>query len=151
MVRGVPRRWALGLMTPRRTLASSAFLPNATEQHALPAGQQPYWHVMNYSLAARGSDDSDILPDNSFTLLAILGSSTGVGRTQFYQVIDGESGARMSRVGVNFANVLGSAQNPFLLKKPYRMPDRMQLLNRTGDLSNAANTVQVVLFGAKEK
>ena len=53
---------------------------------------------------------------------------------------------------VNFANSLGSASRPFILRKPYKFTCRSPVLIRVQnqDVSGATNNIQVVAFGYGE-
>lgn len=136
-----PRMWGVGIILPRRVRLS------------LAGAAHPYWHVIASALAARESQDSDILPDDDFTAIALIGSATEPERSfrsQFYQVVDADNGYQISRLPVNQENLLGSAQRPFLLRHPYPMPNRHAFLNRTQNMRNAANTAQTVIYGVKE-
>jgi hypothetical protein len=136
-----PRAWGVGKILPRRVRV------------ALAGAIHPYWHVINNALAARESQDSDILPDDDFTAIALIGSATEPPRSfrsQFYQVVDPDNGYQISRLPVNQENLLGTAQRPFLLRNPYPMPNRHAFLNRTQNMRNAANTAQTVIYGVKE-
>lgn len=153
--RCLPRRWALGLITPQRKLASRAYYPGPVVRFALGDSKRAYWHVLDYTLAARRSADNEIIPQDGFVLMALTGNSQRAPgfRTQFFQVLDGKNGLRWSRTGVNFPNLLGSGALPFVLRRPYPAPELRAILNRVGNLDTVdaqTNAVQIVLYGVKD-
>lgn len=140
----------LGLMTPRRKLASSAYFPGPRARAPLYGGKQPYWQVFNYSLNSRQSGDSRIVTGKNFTLVALMGNSNQAGlsfRTQFYHMVGPGLGFRFSRVGENFSNHVGSATDPFILRRPYVMAAETSLQNRTQNLTTNTNAIQIVAYG----
>ena len=145
-----PARISLGLMTPRRKLASSAYFPGPRARLHLRGAKMPYWHVINYSLASRESGDSRVVTGKEFTLVALMGNSDQAGesfRTQFFHLIDKRRGFRFSRTGLNVGNALGRATDPFILRRPYSMPNETTLLNRTQNLATVTNAIQIVAYG----
>jgi hypothetical protein len=151
---GFPRAWVNGLLLPRTTLRSRAYLPDATERMAIGADAYPFWHVLDYpAVAGLASADGQILPEQDFTLLALMGVSQQLAglRTEFYQVISKDTGLRMSNLPVNNVNLLGTGQEPFFLRRPYPMPNQRAVLNRMINRAAVANTAQVVLYGMKQK
>lgn len=145
-----PVRIALGLMTPRRKLASSAYFPGPRARLHLRGAKMPYWQVINYSLDSRESGDSRVVTGKDFTLVALMGNSDQAGesfRTQFYHLVDKRRGFRFSRTGLNVGNALGNGADPFILRRPYSMPSETALLNRTQNLATVTNTIQVAAYG----
>ncbi|MCI0402700.1 MAG: hypothetical protein L0212_04160 [Acidobacteria bacterium] len=151
--RGGPIRLSLGVMTPRRKLASSAYYPGPQARIPLAGGKIPYWYVVDYTLAGRDSGDGRIVVGKHFVLVALMGSaSQGAGsfRTQFFHVLGTQKGFRFSRTGLNFGNALGAATDAFFLRRPYPMPNETELLNRTANLNAAQNVVQIVAYGFQD-
>lgn len=150
-----PPRWSETLLRTRLgPTGDAAMFPGTLERLATGAGErQPFWHVIDYALTARGSGNGEAVENENFTLLHLTGSTDQTGlsfRSQFYQVLGQSRGIRMSRIGVNYQNMFGTAQRPFYLGVPYNMPNLKALLNKVGDLSTNANNVQIVLFGVKD-
>lgn len=129
------------------------YIPLPRDYQALGGAVHPYWHVINHPLAARATEDSAILPEDDFTWLTLAASATEPERSfraGFYQVIDAETGYRLSRAWVNGENYMGSALRPFILQRPFPLPNRRILINTTQNMRNAENTVQIVIGGVKE-
>jgi hypothetical protein len=148
-----PRGWTFGLVTPGYKLLSSAYLPGSKARRAIGSNRIPFWHVVNYTLAALASGDDRILPTNHFILLSIMATmSQGNGfQTQFFQVADDKgTGFRFSNVGVIFDEITGTAEAPYIMRRPYPMQDLLPLANRVANRATAANTVQLVLYGLKQ-
>ena len=149
-----PRGWRYGFLMPQFGLASSAWLPGAQERRALGLNRSPYWHVIDYAPGALASLDDEMLPTGNFVMLALMATSTqgpNSFQSQFFQVLDRQGGgARFSRVGVIDENQFGRAQNPFIWKRPYPMPDLFSLMNRTANRATVANTVQLAIYGVQE-
>lgn len=156
--RSYPRGYSYGLLLPRRTLRTRAYVPDARDRMALGHGKLPYWHVMNFSLASQETQDGAIVPTDNFILLAMMGTSTpftvGVDlpfRTQSFQLTDTSgNGVRFSTVGVDGENFVGTAQRPMIIKRPYPTPNMLSILNRTANRSTSANTVQLAFYGVKD-
>lgn len=153
--RGVfPRGWRFGFLTPNRTLAAAAWYPGAPERRALGENRLPYWHVIDYAPGALISLDDQMVPKGNFVALAMIGSSTqgpGSYQTHFFQMADTDGrGFRLSRIPVIEGNIMGTAQLPFVLRRPYPMPNLLSLMNRTTNRAAAANTMQVCVYGVEE-
>ena len=144
---------ALGLMTPRRKMASSAYYPGPKARRPLMGGKQPYWYVFDYTLDSRASGDAHIVTGKNFTLVAFMGDASqskqgaDTFRTQFYHVVDKHRGFRFSRVGENETNCVGTATDPFVLRRPYPMPAETSLQNLTQNRATAENMIQIVAYG----
>lgn len=146
-----PRGWKLGLYLPNDRVLSRLLVPSPKDRMALGLDRYPYWYVMNYTLASRDSGDNRVIPDKDFTALMLLASTNRdvpSFHAGFFQVI-GEGGYRFQRVSVDSRNMFGTAQFPFLLKRPFHHPDGEPLLNRVINLLTLVNTVQVVVYGVK--
>ena len=149
-----PRGWPFGFLMPGYGLATSAWLPGPKDRRALGEQRVPYWLVVNYTLNALASGDDQFLPTGNFCALAFMASSTlgpGSFQTQNFQLADTQGqGFRFSRTGIIDLNCIGTAQAPFVLRRPYPMPDLLSLLNRISNRNTAANTVQIALYGLRE-
>jgi len=75
----------------------------------------------------------------------------GSFQSQCFQVIDRQGGGfRFSRAGVIQENCFGTAQNPFIWKRPYPMQDLFSLMNRIANRATVANTIQLAFYGVQE-
>lgn len=151
-----PSGWRYGLLLPRRTVASRAYLPGPKERMALGRTRIPFWWVMDFTLEPQASGDGTITPIYNFTLLSMMATSEQEAgfRTQNFQLSDNcGSGAAFSRVGIDFPNAAGTAQRPLFIKKPYPMPNMLSLLNRTANLDatvDTTNDVQLAFYGVRD-
>lgn len=159
-------RWALGVYLPRRKLASLAWVPSRREQKQLRGGR-PFWHVPyppnstqpgNFVIPANQTQEARTTFTSDFLLLAVLVSST-VGGSQtnpgariqlFHQPLKKGKGRRFSAIGLNDINAGGSAKDPFIYRRPYRIRAGSAVLVRVQNLQNASNQVQVVLYGVQD-
>ncbi|MEE9235111.1 MAG: hypothetical protein V3U28_06720 [Candidatus Acidoferrales bacterium] len=152
----IPRHlpgWLMPLLTPQRTLTTGRYYPVLKQRLGLGGDRHPYWHVMDFVLGARASDDQRVLPEKNFILLSMTASAQQIDRSfrgQFYQVVDADSGKRTSRTGLNRDNYLGIAEWPWILKWPYPMPDGQIFMARVANLNPNNNNIQVVLYGVME-
>jgi hypothetical protein len=65
------------------------------------------------------------------------------------QIFDSKLKKRFSLMGVNDTNIAGSAQNPHVLRRPYRFRAGGTILVRCQNLQSSANTVQFVMHGVR--
>lgn len=148
-VPGLPGRHALGLWLTYRHVASAAYVPGEVARAPLRY-KVPAWYTLNFSLAARLNAEDRIVTSTDFWLVELIGSSTLAAgfRLQMYD------SATNKRLGdpLNFANSLGSAQHPFIERKPYKFLCRSPVLVRVQnqDTSGATNLIQVVAYGFGE-
>lgn len=148
-VPGVTGRHALGLWLTYRKLATAGYVPGEVSRSFIKF-KVPAWYPVNFALAARLNAEDRIITSTDFWLMCLMGtSSLAPGfRLQMYD------SATNQRLGdpLNFANGLGSAQNPFILRKPYKFTCRSPVLIRVQnqDVSGATNNIQVVAFGFGE-
>jgi len=159
-VPGITGRHALGLWLTYRKLATAGYVPGEVSRSFMKF-KVPAWYVVNFALTARLNSEDRIVTSTDFWLVALLGSSSLAPgfRMQLYDTAvrlrmpDG-SVKKGQRLGdpLNFANELGSAQQPFFLRKPYKFTCRTPVLVRVQnqDVSGATNNIQVVAFGYGE-
>lgn len=146
---GVPGRHALGLWLTYRNVASAGFVPGEVSR-AFLRYKVPAWYTVNFALTARLNAEDRIVTSTDFWLVELVGSSSLAPgfRLQMYD------SAANKRLGdpLNFANSLGSAQHPFILRKPYKFTCRSPVLIRVQnqDTSGATNNIQVVAYGFGE-
>ncbi len=155
---GLPGRHQLDIILPRRKLASRAYAPGPRAREGLQF-KVPRWYVFNFTgvgqvagtLGPRQASEARVVTGRNFYLLAIIATSTQVAaggfRAQFY---DARRKKRFSDRGINFANLAGSAQNPFLERRPYFIPAQSPILMRAQNLETVANQVQIVLYGVED-
>ena len=159
-VPGIAGRHALGLWLTYRKLASAGYVPGEVSRAFLKF-LPIKWYVLNFALTARLNSEDRFVTTSDFWLTSLVGSSSLAPgfRLQMYDTAarvrlpDG-SWKKGQRLGdpLNFANGLGSAQRPFLLRKPYRFTCQTPVLLRVQnqDVSGATNNIQVVAFGYGE-
>ncbi len=159
-----PEQYEYGFLRPNRMMRSIAYIPDARERALLGFSKLPYFHVMNFDLAAQETQDNNILPTDNFVLLSLMGTSVatdtvddepvliaGHFRTQFFQLTDDSgNGMRFSSTGVNGENAVGTAQKPLFFRKPYPAPNMLAILNRTANRDTLPNAVQIVAYGVKD-
>ena len=146
---GVPGRHALGLWLTYRNVASAGYVPGEVSR-AFLRYKVPAWYPVNFALTGRLNSEDRIVTSTDFWLVELVGtSSLAAGfRLQMYD------SAANKRLGdpLNFGNSLGSAQHPFILRKPYKFTCRSPVLIRVQnqDTTNATNLIQVVAYGFGE-
>jgi hypothetical protein len=140
------RRHALGVWLTYRNLGTSTFVPNAIDRAPL-RGKMPQWYVVNFALAARLNSEARVATTPGFSLVYLIGSSSLAAGFRM-QVYDSEKKLRLGDP-VNFQNEIGTAQEPFIVTKPYFFRTRSPLLVRVQnqDVSGATNNIQVVVVG----
>lgn len=151
-------RYALGIWLPERKLASSGFVPGKLAQRGL-YGWRPYWYVFDLALGASQTLEGRAACPSDFQLLAItLSATVDEAGHQIpaptpacrVQIFDGKRKKRFSALGINDVNLAGTAQAPFILRRPYRFHAGGVILLRAQNLTTVANTVQVVLYGVQD-
>lgn len=150
---GVVARHALGLWLPRRKLASAAFVPGMRARRQF-YGARPYWYVFDFVLAASDTGEARNAVPADFILLSMMVSASVGGDKSNpgyrIQLLDSKRKRRFSIIGFNDSNFAGNAQNPFVLRKPYRFHSGSTILVRLQNLQTSSNTAQVVLYGVQE-
>lgn len=129
------------------------------QRRAIGSRKTPFWLALDYSLAALVTDYNGAPAAGNFIALAIVGTSSRSRgfRTRFHQVV-GEGGAAipLSRVPIDQANAVGTAQRPLFLRHPFPMPNFLSLLNRTAnralstDPSSGQNAIQICVYGVRD-
>jgi hypothetical protein len=148
-VPGIPGRHALGLWLTYRKVATAGYVPGVASRSFLRY-KVPAWYVVNFALTARLNSEDRIVTSTDFWLTELIGSSSLAPGFRL-QMYDSASNKRLGDP-VNFANSLGSASRPFILRKPYKFTCRSPVLIRVQnqDVSGATNNIQVVAFGYGE-
>lgn len=148
-VPGITGRHALGLWLTHRKVASAAYVPGEVSRAPLKF-LTPGWDVVNFNLAARLNGEDRIVTPRNYWLTYLLGSST-LAAGFVVQLYDSATKQRLGDP-VNFANALGSAQRPFILRKPYHFEKPSPILIRVQNLDTGgvSNRIQVVLMGYGE-
>ncbi len=153
---GLPGRHQLDIILPRRKMASVAYAPGPRAREGL-AFKVPRWYVLNFTgvgqaagtLAAREAAEARVVTGRNFYLLAIIASSAQVAGFRA-QLMDAGRKRKFSDRGLDFGNLAGTAQNPFLLRRPYFIPQRTPIISRAVNLAIVANQVQIVLYGVED-
>jgi hypothetical protein len=148
-VPGITGRHALGLWLTYRKVATAGYVPGPRARAPLKF-QVIGWDVLNFALAARlNAEDRATTPPN-FWLTHLIGSSSLAAGFRL-NLYDSEKNQRLGDP-LNFANCLGSASRPFILRKPHYFQTRSPLLVRVQnqDTSGATNNIQVVIVGYGE-
>lgn len=152
--RQYPAGWPFGFLLPGTGLSSSAYVTIPKDRRALGRERVPFWQVINYAPGALVSLDDQILPVGNFVALAFVGSSEqgpASYQTQHFQVVDEQGqGFRFARVGVVESNIMGTANRPFIFRRPYPMPDLLSLLNRMANRATVSQNVQLCVYGVRE-
>lgn len=84
--------------------------------------------------------------DADFEWIETVSTQTGIYSVQ---LTDTSTGRQLSSAAVNSLNFAGTAQLPHVLIEPYIIPRASVIKALFNDLSNAGNTVQLVLRGYK--
>jgi len=84
--------------------------------------------------------------DADFEWIETVSTQTGIYSVQ---LTDTSTGRVLSTSAVNSLNFAGTAQLPHVLIEPYIIPRASVIQAKFNDLSNAGNTVQLVLRGYK--
>lgn len=148
-VPGITGRHALGVWLTYRNVASAGYVPGVLSRRPLKF-KVPAWYTVNFSLAARLNAEDRITTAPGFWLVYLMGSSSLAPGFRL-QMYDSEKNQRLGDP-INFANELGSAARPFILRKPHFFSTRSPLLIRVQnqDTSGATNNIQVVAMGYGE-
>jgi hypothetical protein len=148
-VPGITGRHAPGLWLTYRKLATAGYVPGALSRAPLKF-KLAAWYVVNFSLTARLNAEDRVNTPPGFWLTMLLGSSSLAPgfRVQLY---DSNKNQRLGDP-LNFANELGTAQRPWIFRKPYYFETRSPLLIRVQnqDTSGGTNNIQVVAMGYGE-
>lgn len=148
---GQQRRFALGIWLPVHKLASPAYVPSAKARVGLRY-KHPMWYIMAITLASQDSGYTRISVAPHFRLMMILGQGTaanpadGLGSFQ-YQLYDNARRTTFSELPVSNLLGSGSAQEPFILKNPYRFTGTTPVQARIQNRALASNTITLVLYG----
>lgn len=141
-----------------RGLASRIYLPSQSDLDALGAGDEfmPYAFPLFDSATmvpggtVPGQETGNgyvSQPEDCFITHLVGSSSQDAGFA--LQVYDAERKALWQSQPINFRNFLGSAGEPFWLKRIYRLPANGQLQCQVVNLSTSANAIQVVAWGVR--
>jgi hypothetical protein len=126
-------RSALDEMMPFAWLAlDSATLPGLT----------------NGQVGAQQSATSSFTTDDNCWLTHLVGSSSQAAGFTF-QLYDTERQRLLTPQPINFPNGMGSAKQPFWLKKIYKLPAAAQMQCQVINLAVNPSAIQVVLWGLR--
>jgi hypothetical protein len=143
---------------PYRGFASRIFLPSDAELEAI-GDKMPYAFVLFDPSMIAGLSTGTIAaqqtargytsqPDGCYITHLVGSSSQAAGFV--LQIYDTERQQLWTPQPIRFNNVLGTAQQPFWLKKIYKLPANAQLQCRVTNLATAANFIQVVGWGLRD-
>jgi hypothetical protein len=144
-------------IAPYRGYASRVFLPNEHELNAL-GDKMPYAFKLFDSAtlfpatgtlaSQQTARDYSSQPEECFITHLVGSSSQAAGFVvQFYDTLRQKLWTPQP---ILFADSLGSAKQPFWLKKIYRLPANAQLQCRVINLATVANAIQVVAWGVRD-
>ncbi len=151
-------RW--GIWTGHNSVRAAGYYPGPRDRMAIAAGAalEPYWHVMNFTaVLPRDTADSQLVPTGDMAIVAMTASAvSGVAaptfRSQLYQKTGKDTGFNTSRMPVNFPNIWGAGNLPFVLRKPYYPPSGQPILGRVINQDTALTVnIQLVLFGLRRR
>lgn len=155
-----PPGWPRGFYTGQRKLASKAYFPGSKERAIVSSGfiVEPYWTVVNVAPLSRESLKDSFLPQGDTAYLALMAthssdaSPTGTDfQARLYQVLDENSGLRMSRGGINSGNIFGTGSRAFVLRTPY-FPGNLRILaTQITNIQTTTNTIQAVIYGVRRR
>jgi hypothetical protein len=151
---GQERRFALGSWLPRRKLASPAYVPSPRARRGLRY-KKNVWYSGTQTLApgATGYIRASVAP--GFALMMILGQATQAGNPDGQgsfqvQIFDTARRQGFSEKAIADVSGVGTAQNPFILKNPYRFTGTVPLLCKVQNHSTLANKITVVFYGVSD-
>lgn len=133
-----------------RKAISHVYLPNVEELQQL-AGKMPYWWpLFDATVAAQQAGRNKFtVPAGCYCTHIVASSSQAAGFV--LQIYDTERKQIFEDSPTTvFANHAGSAQQPFWLKKVYKLPVDGQVQCRVINLAAAASAIQVVLCGVRD-
>lgn len=155
-----PPGWPRGFYTAQRKLASKAYYPDSKQRAVVASGYivEPYWTVVNVAPLSRESVKDSFLPqgDTAFLSMTATHSSdaTPAGtdfQARLYQVLDENSGLRMSRGGINKGNIFGTGARPFVLRQPYFPGNLRMVATQISNAQSSTNTIQMVIYGVRRR
>lgn len=115
-----------------------------------PSIDLPFWYPINpaalTALQAGVSASVAIQNDADFEWRWITGNSTGLFSVA---LMDNYTSRPLSLGNINAENLMGSAQLPFILPKPWIIRRTSTISGSFTDRSNANNTIQLCLVGYK--
>ena len=144
-------RHALGVWLPYRKLSSPAYVPNAKARVGLRY-KHPMWYPMQLILAAQDSDNARISVAPNFHLMMVLGQGSaanpadGLGSFQF-NLYDDARRQKFSELPMQNSIAAGNAQQPFILKTPYRFSGTAPVQAFIQNRALTSNTIYLVLYG----
>jgi hypothetical protein len=147
-VPGVTGRHALGLWLTYRKVISAGYVPGEVSRSFLKY-KVPLWYPLNFALTGRLNSEDRIVTSSDAWLTYLMGTSSLAAGFRL-QIYDSATNQRLGDP-LNFGNSLGSAQHPYILRKPYCFHCRSPILIRVQnqDTTAAVNNIQVVcvLYG----
>lgn len=149
-------RFAMGVQLNYRKIASGATLPSQIERYKLYGKLANWFPMLDVTILAGLTAQSDFTAQGTLHILALLGSVTTTGgvvqnkgacTVQFY---DAGKQILFSSQPLNFENQLGNAQHPFWLRSPYVMAPNTHIKVQVQNLMSNSVPVQVTAFGYQD-
>lgn len=137
-------------------LNSRAYLPDQTALAKLGFDLMPYaftvYDSINLPGGLLGAQQTDrgkyATPEDCWITHLVASSSQAAGfAIMFY---DTDRKELWNAQPILFPNMLGTAQKPFWLKRPYKMPINAQLQTKVTNLAATGNAIQVVAWGVRK-
>ena len=131
------------LLSYRGFYGSPLYLPVVPLLERIHA-QRPFWFPFyDGTIGPQQTDLGQIVLQEETWLIALLASSSQSAGfvAQFF---DTQTQMIFQAQPVNFANLAGSAQQPFYFKKPQKMPSQGQIEARVINLAAAPNAIQII-------
>jgi hypothetical protein len=151
---GQERRFALGCWLPRRKLASPGYVPAPKARWGLRY-KKNVWYSGSITLNPGQTGYIRVSVAPNFALMMVLGLATqptnpdGQGSFQV-QIFDTARRQTFSEKAIGDPVAVGNAQNPWILKNPYRFSGTVPLLCKVQNRTTAQNTIQVVFYGVSD-
>lgn len=144
------------LLTYRGFFGSEDHLPTEELLDEIDA-YVPYWFPLydsatslpSGSIGANQTDRGQIIAQEDCWLVAIMASASIAGASFTFQLFDTETEITMMDEDIFNTNGSGTAQHPFYLKTPLRIPIGGQIQSRIINLSASPNAIQLVGFGIR--
>jgi hypothetical protein len=134
-----------------RKAISHVYMPSIAELAQLD-GKMPYWWPIidvDAVPAQQAVRNKFTIPDGCYWTHIVAGSSQAAGFVLQIYDTDRQQIFEDSPTTVS-GNHVGTAQQPFWLKKVYKLPTSGQMQCRVINLAAAANDIQVVLCGVRD-
>jgi hypothetical protein len=131
------------LLSYRGFFGSPDHLPIVTLLERINA-QRPFWFPFyDGTIGPQQTDFGQIVMQNDTWLIALMASSSQAAGF-VAQLFDTQTQMEFEDQPISFPIHFGTAQQPFYLKKPQKLPSQGQIEARVINLASAANTIQII-------